>query len=119
MARDDGDRGWKPLPFRAESVIPLPAAALPRRARRHPADLVLRLLDEVVQGGIGVVAPRAFAALGDAVMRCESGDLEGSLRSANLLAERDPSLRPLALVVARMCVRKELERMRAAIAPAA
>jgi hypothetical protein len=115
MGPEDGEGGWKPFAFRAETVIPLPV--IPRRGRGgRPADLVLRLLDEVVQGGVGFVQPRAFAALGDAVMRCESGDLEGSLRSANLIAERDPALRPLALVIARMCVRKELDRMRAALA---
>lgn len=117
MGPDDGDGGWKPFPFRAETMIPLPVA--PHRARNgRPADLVLRLLDEVVRGGVGYVQPRAFAALGDAVMRCESGDLEGSLRSANLIAERDPALRPLALVVARMCIRKELDRLRAGLVPA-
>lgn len=118
MADDDEENAWKPFPFRRHDIIPLPLPPgwPPRGSRRDPAALVLRLLDEAMRGsGIGFVPVEGFAALGDAVMRCESGDLDGSLRAANRLAEEKPALRPLALIVARMCVHKELDRLRAAL----
>ena len=109
MATEDKEEnGWKPLAFRAETVIPLPP-------RPHPAAFVLRFLDQVLRGGLGVVAPQALAKLGEAVGRCDAGDLEASLRMANHAAADEPSLRPLALIVARMCVKKEIERHRAAL----
>ncbi len=79
--------------------------------------MVLRLLDEAMRGGtgVGMVPVEGFAALGEAVMRCESGDLDGSLRAANRLAAEKPALRPLALIVARMCVHKEIDRLRTAL----
>lgn len=91
---------WPPFAFRYETTIPLPT-------RRDPRRLVMRMLEGVL-GGVSWVSPGAFAKLGEAVSRCDAGDLEGSLAAANRAAEEEPALRPLALVIARMCVHKEL-----------
>jgi len=69
--------------------------------------MVMRLLEGVL-GRVSWVSPGAFTKLGEAVSRCDAGDLEGSLAAANRAAEEEPALRPLALVIARMCVHKEL-----------
>ncbi len=91
---------WPPFPFRYATTIPLPVRRDPRRA-------VMRILDGLL-GGVSWVSPRAFARLTEAISRCDAGDLEGSLAEANRAAEEEPALRPLALIVARMCVHKQL-----------
>lgn len=100
------ETAWPPFAFRYAKTIPLPI-------RRDPRRLLMRLLDGVL-GGVGWVSPDAFAKLAEAVSRCDTGDLAGSLAAANRAAEEEPSLRPLALIVARMCVHKELASGRVA-----
>ncbi len=91
---------WPPFPFRQATTIPLPF-------RRDPRRTVMRLLQGVL-GGVTWVSPTSFARLAEAVSRCDAGDLQGALAAANRVAEEEPALRPLALVVARMCVHKEM-----------
>lgn len=98
-----GETAWPPFAFRYPQTIPLPYAP----ARRDPRRIVMRVLEGVL-GGVTWVSPGAFQRLAEAIARCDAGDLEGSLAEANRAAEEEPALRPLALVVARMCIHKEL-----------
>jgi hypothetical protein len=107
-----GETAWPPFAFRYATTIPLPFAP----ARRDPRRIVMRVLEGVL-GGVTWVSPDAFQRLAEAISRCDAGDLEGSLAAANRAAEDEPALRPLALVVARMCVHKELAG-RGALEPA-
>lgn len=91
---------WPPFPFRQATTIPLPI-------RRDPRRTVMRLLEGML-GGVTWVSPGSFTRLAEAVSRCDAGDLAGALVVANRVAEEEPALRPLALVVARMCVHKEM-----------
>jgi len=63
---------------------------------------------------MGIASERALLHLGRAVAFLEQRMLRDALTEANVAAHLDPDLRPAALVVARMCVRRELDDLRAA-----
>lgn len=140
----DGHEGWEPLPFRATTHVPrsalgelrhhprcehpeacsieghvhfVPLPALARHHRtRHPGTLAMGLLEAVHRDG-GFVSPAAFGLVAEAVRLCDAGNLEGGLDAANRAAVDEPAIRPLALLVARMCVHKQLEAERTTAKP--
>jgi hypothetical protein len=62
--------------------------------------------------GMGTAHERARLHFGRAIAFLERGMLREALDEANATAYLDPDLRPGALIVARMCVRKELAPVR-------
>jgi hypothetical protein len=70
----------------------------------------------------GEVAPGVFVDRGElrlyrAVVFLERRMLPEALAEANAAAALDPALRPRALIVARMCVLREIEDLREGFAP--
>lgn len=62
----------------------------------------------LASAGMGVAADRAQLHLGRAVMFLEQGMLREALTEANSAAYLDVALRPEALLVARVCILREL-----------
>jgi hypothetical protein len=83
----------------------------PPRRSAHPGTFSQWFLEHEMNASasMGVAADRAQLHLCRAVAFLEQGMYREALTEANQAAYHDPSLRPQALVVARMCVRRELE----------
>ncbi|WP_437620122.1 hypothetical protein [Sorangium sp. So ce1151] len=62
----------------------------------------------LASAGMGLAADRARLHLGRAVAFLEQGMLRESLTEANSAAYLDRAIRPEALLIARMCVLREL-----------
>jgi hypothetical protein len=77
----------------------------------HPGTFSQWFLEQEIRADadMGVAADRAQLHLCRAVAFLEQGMFREALTEANLAAHHDPALREQALVVARMCVRRELE----------
>ncbi|AUX46357.1 hypothetical protein SOCE26_078630 [Sorangium cellulosum] len=81
------------------------------RARfARPGEFVRWFLDREMQAsaGMGLATDRARLHLGRAVAFLEQGMLREALAEANSAAYLDGAVRPEALLVARMCVLREL-----------
>jgi hypothetical protein len=59
--------------------------------------------------GMGIAAERAEYHLCRAIAHLERGMLREALDDANAAAHLDDEVRPRALIVARVCIRRELE----------
>ncbi|WP_437479906.1 hypothetical protein WME75_34515 [Sorangium sp. So ce1014] len=76
----------------------------------HPGEFAQWFLERemLASAGMGIAADRARLHLGRAVTFLEQGMLRESLAEANSAAYLDDAIRPEALLVARMCILREL-----------
>lgn len=79
--------------------------------RADPREFTHWFLDRemLASAGMGIAADRAQLHLGRAIAFMEQGMLREALSEANTAAYLDAALRPEALLVARMCVLRELD----------
>jgi hypothetical protein len=84
---------------------------MPKRARRAQQTFSAWLLNHEMraQSAMGLAADRAALRLCRAVAFLEQGLYRQALSEANAAAYLDPERRPEALLIARTCVRRELE----------
>lgn len=82
-----------------------------RAKSADPRDFARWFLERemLASAGMGIAADRAKLHLGRAVTFLEQGMLREALSEANSAAYLDEELRPEALLVARICVLRELE----------
>ena len=76
----------------------------------RPGEFSQRFLEREIlaSAGMGIAADRAQLHLGRAVSFLEQGMLREALVAANSAAYHDDAVRPEALLVARMCILREL-----------
>ncbi|MDI1446249.1 hypothetical protein [Polyangium sp. 6x1] len=89
----------------------------PKGADIPPGTFARWFLDEELKpgAGMGIAAERAEYHLCRAIANLERGMLREALDDANTAAHLDESLRARALIVARICIQREMEELGAPV----